>query len=164
MVRQFKTGKKNRTTYKYYIDNKVVAEITPNDEKTKLEIAFLHQKDDEEVDANRREKYKAPYRLDGFYSIDDDAEDINPYFADNTYNPHKIMLDAFEQEERIAKSSKIREVFDSLDPKLKSIATKVYIENRTRVDVAKEEGVSEAMIRKHLSKVRDIFEKEFKEK
>lgn len=162
MAREFKTGKNNRTTYKYYIENKVVAEVTPDNEETEILIAHLHQLDDEEFDANRREKYKAPRSLDSYASLDDDAESRNHFLADNTYNPSVVLMKKFEEEERAERVAKIRELFENLDPKLKDIVTKVHIEKRTRVDVAAEMGVSEAMIRKYLVKVRDIFEKEFK--
>ncbi|MEF3401882.1 hypothetical protein V4R14_13890 [Listeria monocytogenes] len=163
MVRKNVTSKKNRITYKYYdVFNKVVDEITPVNEETEMWIADLHQKDIDDFNADRREKYHFPFSLEGYNEKLFDGESTNRYLGDNTYNPYQVMLDAFEQEERMQKVVKIRQVFEELDPKLKEIATKVYIENRTRVDVAAEVGISESMVRKHLAKVRKIFEENFK--
>ncbi len=164
MAKKFKTSKKKRMTYKYFNDKgKVITEIQPSDGETEVLINTLHEWDDAEVDANRREEYHVPVHFDGYQSLEgEDAAALNPFLADNTNNPCEVMLNAFEQEERAAKDEKIREIFDGLEPKLKDIATKVHIEGRTRVDVAAEYGISETMIRKYLARVKKIFEKEFK--
>lgn len=164
MAKKFKTSKKKRMTYKYFNDKgKVITEIQPTDGETEVLINTLHEWDDAEVDADRREDYHVPVHFDGYQSLEgEDAAALNPYLADNTYNPYEVMLNAIEQEERAAKGAKIREVFGGLEPKLKDIATKVYIEGRTRVDVASEYGISETMVRKYLTRVKKIFEKEFK--
>ena len=164
MAKKFKTSKKKRMTYKYFDDKgKVIAEIQPTDGETEVLITTLHGWDDAEVDADRREEYHVPVRFDGYQSLEgEDASALNPFLADNTYNPSEVMLNALEQEERVAKDAKIREVFDGLEPKIKDIATKVHVEGRTRVDVAAEYGISETMVRKYLARVKKIFEKEFK--
>lgn len=164
MAKKFKTSKKKRTTYKYFDDKgKMITEIQPTNGETEVLINTLHGWDDAEVDAGRREEYHVPVRFDGYQSLEgEDASALNPFLADNTYNPSEVMLKDFEQEERVAKDAKIRELFDGLEPKLKDIVTKVHIEGRTRVDVATEYGISETMIRKYLARVKKIFEKEFK--
>ena len=164
MAKKFKTSKKKRMTYKYFDDKgKVIAEIQPTDGETEVLITTLHGWDDAEVDADRREEYHVPVRFDGYQSLEgEDASALNPFLADNTYNPSEVMLNALEQEERVAKDAKIREVFDGLELKIKDIATKVHVEGRTRVDVAAEYGISETMVRKYLARVKKIFEKEFK--
>lgn len=163
MVRKNVTGKKNRLTYKYYdVFGKVVDEICPVDEETEVLIADLHQRDIDEFNADRREKYHFPISLEGYNEKLVDGESTNRYLGDNTYNPYQVMLDAFEQEERMQKVAKIREVFNSLTAEQQELATKVFIEGRARVDVAAEEGVSETAIRKRLATIRKKFEKEFK--
>lgn len=164
MAKKFKTSKKKRMSYKYFDDKgKVIAEVQPTDKETEILINTLHGWDDDEFDANRREEYHVPVHFDGYQSLEsEDASALNPFLADNTYNPNEVMLQALEQEEREAKDAKIREIFEGLEPKLKDIVTKVHIEGRTRVDVAAEYGVSETMIRKYLARVKKIFEKEFK--
>ena len=164
MAKKFKTSKKKRMTYKYFDDKgKVIAEIQPTDGETEVLITTLHGWDDAEVDADRREEYHVPVRFDGYQSLEgEDASALNAFLADNTYNTSRVMLNALEQEERVAKDAKIREVFDGLEPKIKDIATKVHVEGRTRVDVAAEYGISETMVRKYLARVKKIFEKEFK--
>jgi DNA-directed RNA polymerase specialized sigma24 family protein len=162
MAREFKTGKSNRTTYKYFIYKKVVAEITPDNEEEEMLIAHLHEMDDDEFDANRREKYHFPLSLEAYNEKLVDGDSTNRYLADSTYDPYEIMLKAFDEEERVKKVAKIREVFNSLTPDQQELATKIFIEKRTRVDVAAEEGVSETAIRKRLATIRKKFEKEFK--
>jgi DNA-directed RNA polymerase specialized sigma24 family protein len=150
MAKKFKTSKKKRMTYKYF-DNKgkVITEIQPTDGETEILINTLHAWDDAEVDAERREDYHVPVHFDGYQSLEgEDATALNPFLADNTYNPSEVMLKALEQEEHKAQDAKIREVLEGLEPKLKDIATKVHIEGRTRVDVAAEYGISETMVRK----------------
>ncbi|ARD98861.1 hypothetical protein V425_04210 [Lactococcus lactis RTB018] len=163
MVRKFKTSKKSRMSYKYYTADGSVIEFIPKSKDETAIVEIIHSWDDAEVDAGRREEYHIPVHFDGYQSLEGgDAAALNPFLADNTYNPSEVMLKAFEQEERDAKDAKIREVYDGLEPKLKDIATKVHIEGRTRVDVAAEYGISETMIRKYLARVKKIFEKEFK--
>lgn len=163
MVRKFKTSKKSRMSYKYYTAEGNVIDFIPKSKDEVAIVEIIHSWDDAEVDADRREDYHVPVHFDGYQSLEgEDAAALNPFLADNTYNPYEVMLNAFEQEERAAKDAKIRGVFEGLEPKLKDIATKVYIEGRTRVDVAAEYGISETMIRKYLARVKKIFEKDFK--
>jgi len=163
MVRKFKTSKKSRMSYKYYTANGKVIEFIPKSKDESTVVKIMHEWDDAQIDAGRREDYHVPVHFDGYLSLEgEDAAALNPFLADNTYNPSEVMLKALEQEERADKDAKIREVFDGLEPKLKDIATKIHIEGRTRVDVAAEYGISETMVRKYLARVKKIFEKEFK--
>ena len=163
MVRKNVTGKKNRLTYKYYdVFGKVVDEICPVDEETEMLIADLHKYDIDEFNADCREKYNLPISLEGYNNQLEGGESMNRYLGDDTYNPYQLMLDAFDEEERMKKVAKIREVFNGLTPEQQELATKIFIEKRTRVDVAAEEGVSETAIRKRLATIRKKFEKEFK--
>ena len=163
MVRKNVTSKKNRITYKYYdVFGKVVDEVCPVDEETEVLIADLHQLDIDEFNAERREKYHFPISLEGYNERLFDGESTNRFLSDSTYDPYEMMLKAFDEEERMKKVAKIREVFDALTPEQQELATKVFIEKRTRVEVAAEEGVSQTAIRKRLATIRKKFEKEFK--
>jgi DNA-directed RNA polymerase specialized sigma24 family protein len=163
MVRKNVTNKKKRLTYKYYdAFGKVVEEIRPVDEETELLIADLHQCDIDEFNAGRRENYHIPISLDEYNEKLVGGESVNRYLGDDTYNPYQIILDAFDEEDRMKKVSKVRAVFASLTAEQQELVTKVFIEKRTRVDVAAEEGVSETAIRKRLATIRKKFEKEFK--
>ena len=81
-MRQYKTSKKNRTTYTYYsADGKKLMELVPGENGvTEADIAMLHEKDDLEYNAQRRVDYLAPVHYDR-YTVSDgqDGTDRNPY-------------------------------------------------------------------------------------
>ena len=100
MVRNFKTSKKARTTYKVYdAYDRVVAEFIPGqDGVTEVLIQQLHAADDEEFDANRREAYHTPVHYMAYTSDDDEeAEDRNSYLADESADPSIIFEKALSQ-------------------------------------------------------------------
>lgn len=81
-MRQYKTSKKNRATYTYYsADGKKLMELVPGEDGvTEADIAMLHEQDDLEYNAQRREDYHAPVHYDS-YTVSDgqDGTDRNPY-------------------------------------------------------------------------------------
>lgn len=65
-MRLQKTSKKNRTTYIYYgADGKKLMELKPGENGvTEADIAMLHEQDDMEFNAERREAYHAPVSIE----------------------------------------------------------------------------------------------------
>lgn len=122
-MRKFKTAEKNRTNYVYYTAEDKKIVLTAEDVDSDW-IAFLHGEDDESVDADRRKDYHVPVHYDAYSDGEgDDAADRNAYMEDAAPNP------------------------------LESLIQKVFYENRTNVDIAAEEGVTEAAIRNRLKKI-----------
>lgn len=155
MSRKWKTSKKKRTNYVYYTVGGQAITIKPNEEgATDAIIATLHEWDDEELDAGRREDYHAPVHLDAYYDNNGDSvADRNSYLIDATANPLESLILALDEEEYEGKLDRLQSAVKGLEPKDQELINKVFNENRTRVSIAKERGVSETTIRKHLKRI-----------
>lgn len=159
-MRKFKTAEKNRTNYIYYTAEGKPIVITPwmvgEDGKAVTEslITMLHDWDDDELDADRREAYHCPVHYDGYHDGDgDDADDRNPYLEDDTYNPLQQILTSIANEERSLQIEKLKVAPSELTDKQKDTVVKKFYRNMTNVQIAAEEGVSEAAIRNRLTKI-----------
>ncbi|MEA4987796.1 MAG: sigma-70 family RNA polymerase sigma factor [Anaerovorax sp.] len=154
-MRKFKTAEDNRTNYIYYFDDGSKCVITPgeNGENTTI-ISQLHAMDDAEVDADRREDYHCPVHYESYHDGDgDDADDRNPYLEDETYNPLQQILTSIAEEERSTRMVKLKVALSELTDKQKDTVVKKFYRGMTNVDIAAEEGVSEAAIRNRLTKI-----------
>lgn len=160
-MRKFKTADKNRTNYIYYTAEGKKVELKPGwDEVDETWIAMLHDWDDEEVDANRREEYHCPIRFDSYHDGDgNDADDRNPYMEDNTYNPLQQILTSIADEERSTRLEKLKVALSELTDKQKDTVIKKFYKNMSNVEIAAEEGVSETAIRNRLKKIYAQFGK-----
>lgn len=154
-MRKFKTAEDNRTNYIYYFNDGSQCVITPGENGENITIiAKLHAMDDEEVDAERREEYYCPVHFDSYHDGNgDDADDRNPYLEDNTHNPLEQILHSIEEEERTVQMAKLKADIFELTDKQKGTIIKKFYRNMTNVDIAAEEGVSEAAIRNRLKKI-----------
>ena len=159
-MRKFKTAAKNRTNYIYYTAEGKPIVITPGmvgeDGKAVTEslITMLHDWDDDDVDAERHEEYHCPVHYDGYHDGDgDDADDRNPYFEDETYNPLQQILTSIANEERSLQIEKLKVALSQLTDKQKDTVIKKFYRGMTNVQIAAEEGVSEAAIRNRLTKI-----------
>lgn len=152
-MRKFKTAEKNRTNYVYYTaEGKKI--VLTQEEVGSTWIAFLHDEDDEAVDAERREDYHVPVHYDA-YSEDagDEVTAYNPYLKDTAQEPFEHLLQlmkAVEQEDRL---KKLQDAIKTLQPQQQALIKKVFYDNRTNVDIAVEESVTEAAIRNRLKKI-----------
>lgn len=152
-MRKFKTAVKNRTNYVYYTaeDKKIV--LTPDDVDSDW-IAFLHGEDDEFVDADRREDYHVPVHYDAYSDGEgDDAADRNAYMEDDAPNPLESMIQSMDEAEHEDKLERLKAAIQTLQPQQITLIQKVFYKNRTNVDIAAEEGVTEAAIRNRLKKI-----------
>ena len=162
-MRKFKTAEKNRTNYVYYTAEGKKVELRPGQEGiTETWITMLHDWDDKDVNAERREKYHCPVHFDGYYDGEgDDADDRNPYLEDNTYNPLEQILSSIANEEHSARLEKLKIALSELTDKQKDTVVKKFYRGMTNVDIAAEEGVSEAAIRNRLTKIYAQLKKKF---
>lgn len=152
-MRKFKTAEDNRTNYIYYFNDGTSYTITPgeNGENATI-ISQLHGMDDDELDADRREAYHCPIHYDGYHDGDgDDADDRNPYLEDETYNPLAQILTSIANEERSLQIEKLKVALSQLTDKQKDTIVKKFYRGMTNVQIAAEEGVSEAAIRNRLT-------------
>lgn len=154
-MRKFKTAEKNRTNYVYYTSEGKKVELKPGqDGIDETWITMLHDWDDAEVDAERREDYHCPVHYDGYHDGDgDDADDRNPYLEDDTYNPLQQILSSIADEERSTCLEKLKVALLELTDKQKDTVVKKFYKNMSNVDIAAEEGVSETAIRNRLKKI-----------
>lgn len=154
-MRKFKTARDNRTNYIYYFNDGTSYTITPgeNGENATI-ISQLHGMDDDELDAQRREAYHCPVHLDGYHDGDgDDADDRNPYLCDTAADPLEQMLASINEQEHSEKVDKLKVALTTLTDLQKNTVYKKFYRNMSNVDIAAEEGVSEAAIRNRLKKI-----------
>lgn len=161
MIRNFKTSKNNRTTYIYYgVDNTKIEIIPGENSVTQVDIELLHSLDDDLVDENRRYDYRVTTHLDN-YSKDDLSIDHNKYLKDESTNPELLLVENEEKKNHKNKLEKLRLAINDLLPQQKDLIEKKYVQNRTNVDIAKEENVSEAAIRDRLKRIEKKIIKSF---
>lgn len=152
-MRKFKTAEKNRTNYVYYTAEEKKIVLTPDDVNSNW-IAFLHGEDDEAVDAERREDYHVPVHYDSYSDGEgDDAADRNSYMEDDAPDPFESLIQSMDAAEYEDKLKKLKAAIETLQLQQKALIQKVFYENRTNVDIAAEEGVSETAIRNRLKKI-----------
>jgi len=151
-MRLQKTSKKNRTTYIYYgADGKKLMELKPGENGvTEADIAMLHEQDDVELNAQRREVYHAPVYYDKYCR---DASDRNPYLCDTAEGPEELVVKAIEAEER-AKAIEI--LWAALLPQQRELVLK-KLKGMTNTEIAANDGVSEAAVRNRLHKIQERF-------
>jgi RNA polymerase sigma factor (sigma-70 family) len=152
-MRKFKTAEKNRTNYVYYTAEEKKIVLTPDD-VDRTWIAFLHGQDDEAVDAERREDYHVPVHYDSYSDGEgNDAADRNFYMEDDAPDPFESLIQSMDAAEHEDKLKKLKVAIETLQLQQKALIQKVFYQNRTNVDIAAEEGVSETAIRNRLKKI-----------
>ncbi|MBC3804272.1 sigma-70 family RNA polymerase sigma factor [Acetobacterium fimetarium] len=154
-MRKYKTTEKNRTSYTYFsIDGSKIKIMSDEEGVSNTVIAALHAFDDQEVDAKRREDYHAPVHLESYQTASDaDASDRNPYLIDPEPNPLECLIASLDADAHADRLARLRAATDSLPPQQKALIQKVFDQGRTYVDIAAEEGVTEAAIRNRLKKI-----------
>ena len=146
-MRKFKTAADNRTNYIYYFGNGSKCVITPgeNGENTTI-IAQLHAMDDEE--------YHCPVHYQAYSDGEgEDAEDRNPYLCDTVADPLEQMLASINEQEHSEKLDRLKAALTTLTDLQRDTIYKKFYRNMSNVDIAAEEGVSEAAIRNRLKKI-----------
>lgn len=154
-MRKFKTSRKNRTTYTYHsVDGTKITLRPGKNGVTEALIAMLHEDDDTEFNAQRREDYHVPVHYQAYTDGDgDDAEDRNDYLADISADPEESFIEALAKTEH---SAAFKEIWDELLPQQQDLIKK-KMQGRSNVDIAAEEGKTEAAIRNRLAKIQRKF-------
>jgi DNA-directed RNA polymerase specialized sigma24 family protein len=154
-MRQNKTSSKNRDTYIYYRADGTNVELKPDEDGvTELDIAILHEMDDNEFNGDRREDYHVPVHYQAYQDGDgDSADDRNDYLSDGGANPETALISDMERAEW---DGRFKAVWDNLLPQQRELAIK-KLAGRSNTDIAAEENVSEAAIRNRLKKIQERF-------
>jgi len=151
---KFRTPKNHRTTYIYRdAYGRKIAELRPGENGvTEAYINDLHRADDDDHNAAKKDSY---YGLFHYEQINDDGADIledrQSDLADYAANPETLFFDSIE-------ADTIKAAWNELQPQQRDLILKQLLK-RTNVDIAAEEGVTEAAIRNRLKKIQKIFEK-----
>ncbi len=160
-MRKFKTPKEERGSYTYkFADGKEIV-IPPGESgENIIIISQLHSMDDEEVNANRREDYHVPVHYQNYCSGEEgDAEGSNPYLSDRESDPIMQLLSSLDEDERLERSERLVAAVKTLTDLQQQTIYKKYYRNMSNVDIAAEEGVSEAAIRNRLKKIHENLRK-----
>ncbi|WP_353892929.1 sigma-70 family RNA polymerase sigma factor [Proteinivorax hydrogeniformans] len=163
MLKKYKTSQKKRTNYIYYPAEGGQIVITPGENGvTEADIELLHSIDDNEVDKQRRYNYRVTTHLDAYKDKENESvDDRNKYLADESLNPESIYIEAEEEGEHQEMLGKLTQAMECLLPQQKELFKKVYMDKRSNTDIAAEEGVTEAAIRKRLKKIHAKLRKNF---
>ena len=154
-MRKFKTSADNRTNYIYYFNDGSKCVITPGEdgENTTI-IAQLHAMDDEQLDADRREDYHCPVHYQAYSDGEgEDADDRNPYLCDTDADPLEQMLASIRPPAHSDQLDRPEAALTTLTDLQKKTIYKKFYRNMSNVEIAAEEGVSEAAIRNRLKKI-----------
>ena len=159
-MRKFKTAENNRTNYVYYTAEGKAITIKPrqigSDSKPASEemITLLHTWDDDKVDADRRELYHCPVHYQAYVDGEGkDADDRNGYLASEEANPLEQMLSSIEKQEHSEMLDRLKAALTTLTDLQKSTIYKKFWLNQTNVQIAAEEGITEAAVRNRLKKI-----------
>lgn len=165
-MRKFKTAEKNRTNYIYYPAEGKAIIIKPgmigNDKKPASEemITLLHTWDDDQVDADRRELYHCPVHYQAYADGEGkDADDRNGYLASEEADPLEQMLSSIEEQEHSEMLDRLKAALPTLTDLQKSTIYKKFWLNQTNVQIAEEEGITEAAVRNRLKKIYESLSK-----
>ena len=162
MKRNFKTSENNRTTYRYYSVDGTKIEIVPGESGvSEIDIEILHSLDDEEVNENRRYEYRVTTHLDAYDDGGSFIEDSNKYMRDSDSNPILLLVEKEDKLEHENRLDKLKHGIKSLLPNQQELFKKKFVENRTNTDIALEENVTEAAIRKRLKNIKNKLGKSF---
>ena len=110
--------------------------------------------DDATIDAERREEYHCPVHYENYYDgSGEDANDRNPYLEDTGSDPLEMMLASISEQEHTEKLDKLKTAITGLSELQRNTLFKKFYQNMTNVDIAAEEGVTEAAVRNRLKKI-----------
>ena len=155
---QFKTKKNQRTSYIYRdAHGRKVVELKPGEDGvTAAHIVILHSEDDSVHNADKRDYTHGLLHIEQMGTDGDDySTDKLSCLADESADPEVIFINSLEAAE---KSGAFKAVWDKLSDSQRSLVIKKLLK-RTNVDIAKEEGCTEAAVRNRLSKIQKHFDK-----
>ncbi|MDR0298775.1 MAG: sigma-70 family RNA polymerase sigma factor [Streptococcaceae bacterium] len=159
-MKNFRTKKSNRETYRYYFVTGDRNEIEVTDDVMASDIALLHQFDDEEVNAEHKTRYHVAYYLEDFLNEDKGAEN-HPMLVDNRH-PLAEILDGEDQEMRAQLFEALHQALETLTAKQKIAIEKIFYQDKTQLEIAREEHVGRTAIEQRLEQALKKLRKNFK--
>ena len=155
-MRKFKTAEENRTNYiYYYVDG---SRYVIEGQNTTF-ISKLHEMDDAELDAERREEYGREKQRRAYES----SLENNVATEEKDADPLEQILASIEEQEHAELIERLRKAIETLTDLQQQTIHKKYYRNMSNVDIAAEEGVSEAAIRNRLNKIHANLRKKITE-
>ncbi len=147
--KKYKTSQKKRNEYIYEFANgkRTIIRLGENG-VTEIDIQLNHSFDDEEVRAWNRDVYKTNHYIEDFESIVE--PDCNSILFDAHSDPLNVLLEAESEEKTNEIKGALHAQMKSLTDKQLIVVQKSFFENKTNVEIAKEENVSETAVRKRL--------------
>lgn len=155
-MKHYKTSSKKRKSYRYYFVDGTSTEITLSENVSEQKVKQLHQLDDEAVDAERRESYHIPVHYGRTSEFNSEKNSI---LVDEN-NPLEQLVQAENTLEREKLIKKLGVAVQTLTPKQQSTLQKLFYENKSQAEIAKEENVGKSAITYRL---RGIYKKLRKE-
>lgn len=158
MTKKYKTSQKNRESYIYYSEGKKIATIVPRENGvTEIDIEYLHYEDDQEVDERRRYEYRVAFNFESFVNKNGESTCDNNKYVEDIINSQLIQQD--EDFKRRVAIENLYQAMDRLQPQQQKLIEEKYFNNKTNVEIAAEEDVTEAAIRNRLNKIYRRFGK-----
>lgn len=153
-MRTFKTPQKNRTTYKYYTATGEVIELRPRD-VGRAWIEALHAEDDAVCDSDYKERRHTAFHYGAAPGSDDEGMDESKIacLADPDSDPLEHILENIDAQEHQEKLVNLGDAIQKLQPQQIDLIYQSFYAKRTNVDIAAEQGVTEAAIRNRLQKI-----------
>ncbi|MGX9818210.1 sigma factor-like helix-turn-helix DNA-binding protein [Lactococcus lactis] len=150
-MKKFKTNLKYRDTYRYSFVDGSSKEIVVDDEVTAENIAFLHQLDDEAVDAERRESYHIPIHY-GYFKAFDREEN---HLLGAELSPLELFWKAQNHDRKKQEQlfQKLRDAIITLTPNQQKLIQLIYFEGKSLTEVAKNDDVYVSSIHKRLKRI-----------
>lgn len=121
-----KSSKKHQETYVYVgVDGRKVEIIPGQDGVTEAFISLLHEMDNESINAERRERRKAPKYIEDIFS-EDVPDDKNCLLCDSHYDPAEMMQAKTDAEDHEQQMVKVQEALNALAERQKRTIEKLF--------------------------------------
>ena len=152
LEKRYITNQRKREVYIYSGANQPPITIIPGENGvTEIDINLNHEMDDEEIRAWNRYIEKTNHYIEDF--VGDSQSEHNKVLADWDADPIKEIVKMEDSQEKQELIEHLYDAMQHLTEKQLSTIQKKFFEKRTNVDIAAEEGVTEAAIRNRLTKI-----------
>ncbi|EMW5510624.1 TPA: RNA polymerase sigma factor [Enterococcus faecalis] len=156
--KKYKTSQNKRNEYIYEFANGERTIIIPGENGvTEIDIQLNHSFDDEDIRAWNRDVYKKNHYIEDFSQ--GSQVEHNKLLADWDANPFNKILEMENCEERQKLIEQLHKAMGQLTDKQFRTIQKKFYEQKTNVEIAAEEDVTEAAIRNRLNKIYRRLEK-----
>ncbi|MDY0410623.1 sigma-70 family RNA polymerase sigma factor [Paracerasibacillus soli] len=161
MTKSTKQAKRTENLIFTISGSKKIATILPGKNGvTQIDIEILHSEDDQEVDEGRRYDYRIACNLESYVDENGDSKaEHNKLLADWDADPFNEILEMENCEEKQKLIEQLHKAMGQLTDKQFRTIQKKFYEQKTNVEIAAEEDVTEAAIRNRLNKIYRRLEK-----